>query len=152
MGSTFHPPSHEEFDEQLRDLFRNGDQKGVCAFLGRDKGQLSKELNPEEPAESDFYRFARSLWACYCTRPELGASVWAFMEAFNSQFQAKPTALQTNSLLPELFDVMKQITLPTCDAPERVRLANKAIELFECLKVGESLKADEGQPAIRQVK
>lgn len=149
MNRSIPPPLHVEFDESFRDLFRNGDQKGVCAQLDRDPSQLSNELNHEKPEKSDAYRFARFLWACYSTRQELGAAVWAFMEAFNGQFQAKDRALNTSGVLREMFDVFKVLSDENAEPTAKTQAANKGIELLEGFKYGLCLQTGEGYPAAR---
>ncbi|MDQ3918117.1 MAG: hypothetical protein M3348_06530 [Acidobacteriota bacterium] len=146
--ATPQPPSQEEFESQLRDLFRNGDITSVAAWLGKNKSQISRQLNPEEPEQSDPFRFALFLDACYRTRHELGAGLWALLEVVNKRHQAKG-AETTAGALGQMYDAMKVLHDPNATEAAKTQAANKAIEVLESFKYGLCLQTGEGHPAAK---
>ncbi len=57
------PPLQEDVERRFRDILEHGEVQELSRWLDIPYATLNKQLNPNDPARSDFYKTVRLLWA-----------------------------------------------------------------------------------------
>ena len=148
MTTRIEPPNQYEIEEELRALFKELERFGsitkVANWLRRDRSELSRQLNPEEPARSDVFDFVDFLYGCQAHDPELEESVWAIVERCRARYKEKTSRVDFPA--DAVFVAFKASLIDALPFKERLPFIRKAIvELERCERGLMSLDAEDGQ-------